>query len=51
MSANVLFCLTNSSKPKDIQFTLADVKEKQKILTIGDLELISAWKIKTITRF
>ena len=32
MSWNVLFCLTNSPKPKDIEFTIMYDKEKHQMI-------------------
>lgn len=37
-SSNGLFCLINSSKPKNILFTIITDKEKQQIFTFGKLE-------------
>lgn len=37
-SSKILFCLTNSPKYKDIQFTIKYDEEKQQILTLATLE-------------
>ncbi len=38
MSSNVLFCPSNSPKPKDVLFIILHDKEKQQILTFENLE-------------
>lgn len=37
MFLNVMFCLTKSTKPKDILFTIIEHERKQKILTFKEL--------------
>ena len=47
MSLISLFCLTNSLKPSDIQFSVMYDKEKQQILTFQKLEPEDVWHFCT----
>ncbi len=43
---NCLFCLTNSSKPQNIPFTIMENKANQQIFTLNKIESVNLFCLK-----